>query len=401
MSHREWEINNPDWQAIANHLFNATNDFQNLTPWSNQNTIYGCYHPQCNTQNTTKDRPSADVPQEATPQIQFYNQQIHPQLPVPHHQLHQQFPQYNAQQASKLKPSHGSRHTATTSQDSSQLFYEHNNPTIHQPTYPYHLSLLQQIRFSHQQPRCSQYNQYHISNYQTQLNQGRRSTDTLQGCDSYNNNCGYNNNSYSTTPQKLATSNSNCSNNTITLTQTSITTPHQQQIVSHTQQQLRLPTRKASEVAVAQNQEPAVQQGRENSCASPPWVLDLRTNLDQLAEDHNKELLHWVVILSSFYEDIEREISKIQKLQCAFLNTKEKLRRSTLEQRIIQQHDGVRESQWNRLNLVTSELSTFLVYLPHQVSTDISQGGVPLQHLGRQVTQGMIKAAQSIVRAYH
>ena len=144
-----------------------------------------------------------------------------------------------------------------------------------------------------------------------------------------------------------------------------------------------------------------MQQGRENSCASPPWVLDLRTNLDQLAEDHDKELLHWVVILSSFYEDIEREISKIQKLQCAFLNTKEKLRRSTLEQRIIQQHDGVRESQWNRLNLVTSELSTFLVYLPHQVSTDISQGGVPLQHLGRQVTQGMIKAAQSIVRAYH
>ena len=130
-------------------------------------------------------------------------------------------------------------------------------------------------------------------------------------------------------------------------------------------------------------------------------MLNLRTNLDQLAEDHNKELLHWVVILNSFYEDIEREIGKIQELQCAFLNTKAKLRRSTQQQRIIQQHDGFLDSQWNGVRLVTGELSTFLVYLPHQISADIAQGKVPLQHLGRQITQGMVRAAQSIVNAHH
>ena len=125
-------------------------------------------------------------------------------------------------------------------------------------------------------------------------------------------------------------------------------------------------------------------------------MLSLRSNLD-----HNKELLHWVVILNSFYEDIEWEISEIQELQWAFLNTKAKLRRSTQQQRFIQQHDGFPNTQWDRLGLITSELSSFLVYMPHQISADIAQGKVPLQHLDRQITQGMVRAAQSIVNAYH
>ena len=391
MSDREWELNYPDWLSSANPLV-QTNTFQSPTQQSNLTTPFGGHHLQCQTRDTTLDRPLAVTTQVAVTQAQVYNQPIQPQSPVPGYQHHQQSHQYNTQQADQLR-SQCSKHKATASSNSFQPF---SNPL---PASLSHQSQLKQIHYFYQQPHSSHYNQYSISKYPLPPRQDRPCSAIWQDCASYSNNCGWQNSNFSTTQQRSATFSFSHSSNTTFPTQTSGSNLSSHKISHQCQIQPQLSPH--SHTANEFSQKSAALHEVKSPAASPPWVLNLRANLDQLAEDHNKELLHWVVILNSFYEDIEREIGKIQKLQCAFLNTKAKLRRSTQQQRIIQQHDGFLDSQWNGVRLVTGELSTFLVYLPHQISADIAQGKVPLQHLGRQITQGMVRAAQSIVNAHH